>query len=284
MMPTKSLYSFTTRAYHSNESSHHVRGIRDEIKTSHVQHPKANGADDEQADDGAHRQPSEEHGITDIVATLFYQPEIITSYFGDGSAFGVSMQYRKAEADYGTAGSVRNAADFLNERFIVISGDVLTDFDLSKAIAYHEKKKAKATLVLTHSKNPLQFGVVITNNDGKITRFLEKPSWGEVFSDTINTGIYIIEPDVLQLVPYQQDYDFSKNLFPLLLEKDAGLFGYISDGYWRDVGNLNEYQEAHLDALDAQVHIHLEGAKKGNVTSVRIHTTDAHRENPREPS
>jgi len=203
------------------------------------------------------------YGITDIVATLFYQPEIITSFFGDGSAFGVSMQYRKAEADYGTAGSVRNAGDFLNERFIVISGDVLTDFDLSKAIAYHEKKKAKATLVLTHAKNPLQFGVVITNSDGKITRFLEKPSWGEVFSDTINTGIYIIEPDVLQLVPYQQDYDFSKNLFPLLLEKDAGLFGYISDGYWRDVGNLNEYQEAHLDALDGQVHVDIEGTKTG---------------------
>ena len=204
------------------------------------------------------------HGITDIVSTLFYQPESITSFFGDGSLFGITMQYRKAEADYGTAGSVRNAADFLDERFIVISGDVLTDFDLSKAIAFHEKKKAKATLVLTRAKNPLQFGVVITNNEGKITRFLEKPSWGEVFSDTINTGIYIIEPDVLQRIPFQQDFDFSKNLFPMLLEEDAGLYGYISDGYWRDVGNLNEYQEAHLDALDGLVQIDFEGKKTGN--------------------
>ncbi len=204
------------------------------------------------------------HGITDIVSTLFYQPESITSFFGDGSLFGITMQYRKAEADYGTAGSVRNAADFLDERFIVISGDVLTDFDLSKAIAFHEKKKAKATLVLTRAKNPLQFGVVITNSEGKITRFLEKPSWGEVFSDTINTGIYIIEPDVLQRIPFQQDFDFSKNLFPMLLEEDAGLYGYISDGYWRDVGNLNEYQEAHLDALDGLVQIDFEGKKTGN--------------------
>lgn len=203
------------------------------------------------------------HGITDIVSTLFYQPEIISSFFNDGSAFGIKMQYRKAEADYGTAGSVRNAADFLDERFIVISGDVLTDFDLSKAIEFHEKKKAMATLILTHAKNPLQFGVVITDGGGKITRFLEKPSWGEVFSDTINTGIYILEPEVLELIPYQEDFDFSKNLFPALLEKNAGLYGYISDGYWRDVGNLNEYQEAHLDALNGQVQLRLNGKKVG---------------------
>jgi len=204
------------------------------------------------------------HGITEIMSTLFYQPESITSFFGDGSQFGISMQYRKADADYGTAGSVRNAADFLDERFIVISGDVLTDFDLTKAVAFHEKKKAKATLVLTRTKNPLQFGVVLTNAEGKITRFLEKPSWGEVFSDTINTGIYIIEADVLQRVPFQEDFDFSKNLFPMLLEEDAGLYGYISEGYWRDVGNLNEYQEAHLDALDGKVQLDFEGTKKAN--------------------
>lgn len=203
------------------------------------------------------------HGITDIVATLFYQPEIIKDYFSDGSKFGIKMQYRKAEADYGTAGSVRNAADFLNERFIIISGDVLTDFDLEKAIEFHEKKKAKATLVLTHVVNPLSFGVVITDAGGKITRFLEKPSWGEVFSDTINTGIYIIEPEVLRLIPYQKEFDFSKNLFPTMLEQDMGLYGYVADGYWRDIGNLNEYQEAHLDGLDDKVNVELPGNKVG---------------------
>jgi mannose-1-phosphate guanylyltransferase/phosphomannomutase len=199
------------------------------------------------------------HGITEIVSTLFYQPEIITGYFGDGAKFGIKMQYRKAEADYGTAGSVRNAADFLDERFIIISGDVLTDFDLTKAIEFHEQKKAKATLVLTRATNPLAFGVVITDNGGKITRFLEKPSWGEVFSDTINTGIYIIEPEVLKLIPYQKEFDFSKNLFPAMLEQDMGLYGFIAEGYWRDVGNLNEYQEAHLDALDDEVDLVHEG-------------------------
>ncbi|MBW7887584.1 MAG: NTP transferase domain-containing protein [Bacteroidetes bacterium] len=204
------------------------------------------------------------HGIKNIVSTLFYQPDIITDFFDNGAKFGVSMQYRKSEADYGTAGSVRNASDFLDERFIVISGDVLTDFDLTKAIEFHEDRKAKATLVLTHAKNPLAFGVVITDRSGKITRFLEKPSWGEVFSDTINTGIYIIEPEVLQMIPYKREFDFSKNLFPAMLQEDLGLYGYVAEGYWRDVGNLNEYQEAHLDALEDHVKLVSDGELFGS--------------------
>jgi mannose-1-phosphate guanylyltransferase / phosphomannomutase len=215
------------------------------------------------------------HGITDIVSTLFYQPEIISSYFGSGTEFGIRMQYRKAEADFGTAGSVRNAKDFLDERFIIISGDVLTDFDLTAAIRFHEQKKAKATLLLTRVSNPLQFGVVLTRDDGKITRFLEKPSWGEVFSDTINTGIYILEPEILDMVPPREEYDFSKNLFPTMLEHDIGLYGYIAEGYWRDIGNLNEYQEAQLDVLRGLVKVSIAGSKTTNMiagTNAKIET------------
>ncbi|HUI10270.1 MAG TPA: sugar phosphate nucleotidyltransferase [Bacteroidota bacterium] len=205
------------------------------------------------------------HGITDLIGSLFYQPEIITGYFGDGRSFGVSMTYARAEADYGTAGSVRNATHGMGQRILVISGDVLTDFDLTAALRFHQERKAKATVVLSHAKNPLQFGVVITAPDGKITRFLEKPSWGEVFSDTINTGIYILEPEVLELIPYKEDYDFSKNLFPLLLRQDGGLYGYIAEGYWRDIGNLNEYQDAHFDALHGAVRLSLPGTPQGQV-------------------
>lgn len=205
------------------------------------------------------------HGINDILTTLFYSPEIITGYFGDGSRFGVTMKYVKAEADWGTAGSVRNATYGMHERVLIISGDVLTDFDLSAAIRFHELRNAKATIVLTHAKNPLQFGVVMTREDGKITRFLEKPTWGEVFSDTINTGIYVLEPEVLELVPYRVDYDFSKDLFPLLLRQDAGLYGYVADGYWHDIGNLNEYQDAHIDALSGAVKINFEGTRTGSM-------------------
>ncbi len=208
-----------------------------------------------------------DHGITDQIVTLFYQPENITNYFGNGSNFGVTMNYRKTEADFGTAGSVHNAKDFLDQRFLVISGDVLTDFDLSAAMKFHESKRAKATVLLTRVSNPLQFGVVLTRDDGKITRFLEKPSWGEVFSDTINTGIYILEPQVLDLIPKGEEFDFSKNLFPLLLEHDVDLYGYIAEGYWRDIGNLSEYQDAHLDALRGTVHVHFAGTKNKNVYS-----------------
>ena len=205
------------------------------------------------------------HGITDIIASLFYSPEAITSYFGDGTALGVTIKYFRADADYGTAGSVRAATEGLGERILIISGDVLTDFDLTAAIRFHEERNAKATIVLTRAKNPLQFGVVITNEDGKITRFLEKPSWGEVFSDTINTGIYILEPEVFGMVPERQEYDFSKDLFPLLLRQDAGLYGYIADGYWRDIGNLNEYQDAHLDVLHGRAKVEMDGERQGNV-------------------
>ena len=201
------------------------------------------------------------HGITDLIGSLFYSPEAITSYFGDGKALGVRMDYFRAEADYGTAGSVRLATEGLHERVLIISGDILTDFDLTSALRFHEANNAKATIVLTHAKNPLQFGVVITRDDGRVSRFLEKPSWGEVFSDTINTGIYILEPDVLELIPKREEFDFSKDLFPLLLRQDAGLYGHIAEGYWRDIGNLKEYQDAHIDALNGVVQLEISGTR-----------------------
>ena len=204
------------------------------------------------------------HGMRDLTSLLYFHPDAITSYFGDGSNFGCSMNYIRAEADFGTAGSVRNATEQLemNERVMVISGDVLTDFDLTAAIEFHKKKKALATIVLTHAKNPLQFGIVMTNEDNEITRFLEKPSWGEVFSDTINTGIYILEPEAYNEIPYKREFDFSKDLFPALLKKPGALAGYIADGYWRDIGNLAEYHEAHMDALHGLVEMEMTGDRK----------------------
>ncbi len=204
------------------------------------------------------------HGMTDITALLYFHPDAITSHFGDGTAFGCSMRYIRAEADFGTAGSVRNATEQLGitEPVLVISGDVLTDFDLSSAIAFHKEKQALATIVLTHAKNPLQFGIVMTNPDSEITRFLEKPSWGEVFSDTINTGIYILEPEAYAEIPYKREFDFSKELFPALLKKQGALVGYIADGYWRDVGNLSEYHEAHMDALHGLVNLEIAGERR----------------------
>ncbi len=202
------------------------------------------------------------HNFNDLTMMLYYQPEIIKNYFKDGKDLGVSIKYLRPEADLGTAGSVGFAREGLNDTFLVISGDVLTDFDISKAIEYHKKKKAIATMVLTRVENPLQFGVVITDKNGKVERFLEKPSWGEVFSDTINTGIYILEPEVFKYVPENTDVDFSKNLFPQLLKEGKPLYGYIADGYWKDIGNHDEYRFAHYDILDEKVKINVLGTKK----------------------
>ncbi|MCU1343750.1 MAG: Nucleotidyl transferase, partial [Acidimicrobiia bacterium] len=140
------------------------------------------------------------HGFDEIVVTLAFLPQAITTYFGDGSEFGVTMHYATELVPLGTAGSVGNARDLLDERFLVISGDVLTDIDLTKLVAFHDDRKAIATIGLMAVENPLEFGIVITNEDGTIERFLEKPTWGQVFSDTINTGIYVLEPEIFDYI------------------------------------------------------------------------------------
>jgi len=201
------------------------------------------------------------HGLKDILSILYFQPEQVTSYFSDGSSLGVKMSYVSATEDYGTAGSVGFSRKHLKEPFLVISGDVLTDFDLTRAIEYHKSKKAMITIVLTRVDNPLQYGVVITDRDGRITRFLEKPSWGEVFSDTVNTGIYIIDPEALKYIPEGKDFDFSKDLFPLLLKNKEPLYGYIADGYWKDIGDLSEYLLAHRDVLEGRVDVNIPGTR-----------------------
>jgi mannose-1-phosphate guanylyltransferase/phosphomannomutase len=193
-------------------------------------------------------------GLTDIGVTLQYLPEQIQNYFGDGREFGVQMQYFIEDSPLGTAGSVKNSGTFLDETFLVISGDALTDFDLQKAIEFHRQKGSVATLVLTSVETPLEYGVVIADDAGRIVQFLEKPSWGEVFSDTVNTGIYILEPEVLQYIPEGTMFDFAKDLFPLLMSKGYPLYGYVAEGYWCDIGNLEQYHEAHLDILQGKVH------------------------------
>jgi mannose-1-phosphate guanylyltransferase/phosphomannomutase len=200
-----------------------------------------------------------DHGFEDIVVTVAFMANVIRTYFGDGSEFGVRMVYATEESPLGTAGSVRNAMDELDERFLVISGDVLTDIDLSAIVRYHEEKNALATIALKAMENPLDFGIVITREDGSIERFLEKPTWGQVFSDTINTGIYVLEPEIFDYIPGGKPVDFSSEVFPALLEADKPLFGFVGEGYWEDVGTLEAYLTAHHDVLDGKVEIDVPG-------------------------
>jgi len=201
------------------------------------------------------------HGFEDIISLLFFQSEVIKNHFKDGRKFGVKMEYLQPDQDYGTAGAVRYAADFCNETVLVISGDVLTDFDLTSAYQFHKGQQGDATILLTRLANPLAYGIVITDNNHRITRFMEKPSWGEMFSDTINTGVYILEPETIRLIPPKTNFDFSQNLFPVMLQKDMKLLGRITEGYWRDVGNIEEYIEAHRDIIEGKVKLSLNAEK-----------------------
>jgi mannose-1-phosphate guanylyltransferase / phosphomannomutase len=202
--------------------------------------------------------------LNEIAVTLQYMPELIKDYFQDGKDFGVEMSYYVEKTPLGTAGSVKNAEEFLNDTFIVISGDALTDIDLSKAIDFHNKNGSMATLILKKVDIPLEYGVVVTDNEGRITRFLEKPSWGEVFSDTVNTGIYILSPEVLKYFKKDEIFDFSKDLFPMLLKDKKPMFGYITDDYWCDIGDLKAYHQAHTDVLDGRVNISIPGKQFKN--------------------
>jgi len=199
------------------------------------------------------------HNLTDVVVTLAFMPQAIRSYFGDGESLGMNITYSVEESPLGTAGSVKQAVGEGDESLLVISGDALCDIDLTSLLEFHREKKAAVTIALKSVENPLEFGIVVTDDEGRIERFLEKPSWGQVFSDTINTGIYVLEPEVLRHVPAGEPHDFSKQLFPLLLEMGRPLYGYIADGYWQDVGDLGQYAQANFDALDQLVQLEIPG-------------------------
>ena len=200
------------------------------------------------------------HGCTDTVVTVQFLAALVRNYFADGEDFGMNLQYATEEMPLGTAGSVKNAEDALRDGpFVVISGDALTDIDLTAMMRFHKDKGALVTVALTRVPNPLEFGIVIADEDGRIQRFLEKPTWGQVFSDTVNTGIYVMEPEVLAEIPPEESVDWAADVFPALLKRGAPLFGYISDSYWEDVGNHESYMKAQVDVLARRVHADIAG-------------------------
>jgi mannose-1-phosphate guanylyltransferase / phosphomannomutase len=200
------------------------------------------------------------HGFDETIVTVQFLAALVRNYFGDGEEFGMSLQYATEDVPLGTAGSVRNAEDALrDDPFLVISGDALTDMDLTALVDFHKEKGALVTVGLARMPNPLEFGIVITQEDGQIQRFLEKPTWGQVFSDTVNTGLYVMEPEVLAEVPPGEMVDWSGDVFPKLMERGAPLFGYISDGYWEDVGTHESYLKAQADVLARRVQTDIAG-------------------------
>ncbi|HEY2442130.1 MAG TPA: mannose-1-phosphate guanyltransferase [Streptosporangiaceae bacterium] len=200
------------------------------------------------------------HGFDETVVTVQFLASQVRNYFGDGEDVGLSLQYATEEMPLGTAGSVQNAQDALrDEPFLVISGDALTDIDLSELVKFHKQKGALVTVALSRVPNPLEFGIVIADEDGRIQRFLEKPTWGQVFSDTVNTGVYVMQPEVLAEVPPGEVCDWSHDVFPQLLERGAPLYGWVGEGYWEDVGTHESYLKAQADALAGRVSVDIDG-------------------------
>ena len=199
------------------------------------------------------------HGVREAAATLHYLPDQVKDYFGDGADFGISMRYYEEKEPLGTAGSVRQAQEFLTETFVVLSGDGVTDCDLTDALRFHREKKALATLVLKPVESPLEYGVVVADGEGRVRRFVEKPGWGEVYSNTVNTGIYIMEPEILERIPQSRAYDFGRELFPALLTEGQPVYGYVTDGYWCDIGDVSAYLRAHVDAMEGRIDLPMNG-------------------------
>lgn len=196
------------------------------------------------------------YGLTDVGVTLQYLPDRVQSYFGEHWN-GIDLRYFVEDEPLGTAGGVRSAGDFWRERCLIVSGDALTDLDIGAAIAFHEKNGAAATLVLKRVETPIEYGVVLTRRDGRIDRFVEKPGWSEVYGDTANTGIYILEPEVWDGFAAGENFDFAKDLFPALMQRGLPVFGYTTQDYWCDIGSVEQYFAAHRDVFEGRCRVEL---------------------------
>ena len=194
------------------------------------------------------------HGFNEIMVNLHYLGDLIENYFGDGSKWGVKITWSREDELWGDAGSVKRAEEFFqNDTFLVIGGDDLTDMDLTRLLKTHRDKSALATIALSLVDDPSEYGIVLMNEDGRITRFLEKPKGEVIFSNTANTGVYIFQPEIFELIPRGVFYLFGKQVFPRLLDQHLPLYGHLTAAYWKDVGDLKTYQRTHRDVLEGRV-------------------------------
>lgn len=190
-----------------------------------------------------------QHNIREVILSLSYQPSKIEALLGDGSSLGTRIHYVVEQSPLGTAGAFKNAELLLNEATVVFNGDILCELDITEVIRHHQSRKATATLVLTRVENPSAYGLVETTSDGRITRFLEKPKADEITCNTINAGTYVLEPEVLQVIPPGENYSFERGVFPSLLKDQKRMQAYVAQGYWIDIGTPQKYLQVHQDLL-----------------------------------
>jgi mannose-1-phosphate guanylyltransferase len=204
----------------------------------------------------------EHHGFLEVIANLHYLPNVIRDYFGDGSDYGVELSYSHEQELLGTAGGVRNVREFFGgETFLIISGDALTDIDLTALCRRHREAGGIGTLALKPVDDPSQLGVVILADDGRIQGFQEKPDPAEALSNLGSCGIYVFEPEIFDHFPEQPFVDWAQDVFPVLLERDVALYGHVIDDYWNDVGSIGELIRGNFDALTGKVRVDFAGSE-----------------------
>ena len=196
-------------------------------------------------------------GIRDIIITVSDSSRDLITYFADGSRWNVNIRYSVETEPMGTAGSVKTIQGMIHEAFVVISGDCVTDFDLNNALHQHKSASAIASIVLYEDADPTEFGNPTLDANGRLTKFIEKPRASEVASNTISTGIYILEPEALSCIPYGREFDFARDLFPRMLNNQEPVYGFSLPGYWCDISNSIKYRNVHSDALTQKVKLDL---------------------------
>lgn len=202
------------------------------------------------------------HGVKDVVLCVAYMSHEFEKQFGDGKRLGLNIKYVHEQDPLGTGGAVKNAEKYLDSTTVILNGDILTDVDLKAMHKFHKANKAEVTIALTRVKDPTAFGLVETKKDGRIERFLEKPSWDEVTCNTINAGVYIFEPSVLNSIPPGINYSVERGLFPNLLRENRSIYGYTFKGYWMDIGTIEKYLQAHFDMMLCNMDFQLPGRMK----------------------
>jgi len=202
------------------------------------------------------------HNIREVVINLYAHRGMIRNYFRDGSRLGIKINYSEEKELMGTAGGVKKVERYFDDTFLVMSGDGLTNINLTDVISFHKKKKAFATMVLKRVDTHFEYGVTVTDATGRIKQFVEKPSWSSVFSNTVNTGIYVFQPEIFHYIPDSKFCDFARDVWPELLKRGERIFGYETEGYWCDIGNLLEYRRGQNDVLEGRIKLDIPGKKR----------------------
>lgn len=203
------------------------------------------------------------HGIGEVILAMGYLPDPIQGHFGDGGSLNVKLTYVIEDSPLGTAGAVKNVAGHIDGTFFVFNGDTYTDIDLTKMLELHRNRKAKVTIALTPVEDPTAYGVVETSAAGRVQRFVEKPSRDAVTTNTVNAGAYIMEPEVLSLIPEGEHFMLERGVFPELLSRGEAVYGYKSDAYWIDIGTPQKYLRVNHDLLSGKASGHFAGELAG---------------------